>query len=162
MKNHLLNAARSGDVAKVKQLIAAGWNVNAAESYNHTTALHAASYIGHFDVVQILIAAGADVNAPDNGRGMTPLMDAACGAGLVSVIDALIKAGANLNIQDHRGDTALHHAARNMLRDGFHFLLAAGADIDAENDDGVTPAFLVQRCTKLSDPSRFNHLRSGT
>lgn len=62
------------------------------------------------EVVRLLAAAGADVDAQDS-KGMTPLMHAVSDSmGFANSIRALIEVGANLDIRDHDGNTALMHA----------------------------------------------------
>ena len=62
----LMLAARTGNVASVRQLVAQGQGsnvVNAAESRTGSTALMWAALGNHADAVRALVAAGADVNA---------------------------------------------------------------------------------------------------
>src|SRR5258708_2972458 len=54
----LVDAARSGDIVKVKALLDAYAEVNATDQYG-TTALVMASATGHLDVVRALLAAKA-------------------------------------------------------------------------------------------------------
>ena len=84
----LLEAAKDGNIKAVKQHLAAGADVNAKgwfkltlhiveganvneETYNDWTPLHWAAYRDHKEIVELLIAEGADVNAKD--AGTTPL-----------------------------------------------------------------------------------------
>jgi hypothetical protein len=60
----LFGAARSGDVATVRQLLDGGLDVNTKGRYG-TTALFAAADKGHLPVVDLLLARGVDVNAVD-------------------------------------------------------------------------------------------------
>jgi ankyrin repeat protein len=64
--NDLFNAARDGDLSRVKGLLASGADVNVKNS-DGATALFAASFSGHLDVVQALLANGAQVNVKSNG-----------------------------------------------------------------------------------------------
>lgn len=59
--------------------------------------------------VHALIAAGADVNARCNDRGMTPLMQAALHNDSVTCAQ-LLRAGANPDLRDAAGMTALNYA----------------------------------------------------
>ena len=68
-------AARSGDLHKVRQLIAANANVN-APSWNDGTPLHDATENGRAAVVRELLEAGADTEA-QNELMFTPLHMAA-------------------------------------------------------------------------------------
>ena len=64
-------AAEAGFIQEIKQHIAAGTDVNVKNYYNYTP-LHGATFNGHKEIAELLIANGADVNARDNG-GKTPL-----------------------------------------------------------------------------------------
>jgi ankyrin repeat protein len=58
------DAAKAGDVAKVRQLLANGAKVD-ARAKSGRTPLHWAARGGHADVVKALLAAGAKVDARD-------------------------------------------------------------------------------------------------
>jgi hypothetical protein len=68
----LRRAASAGDLAKVKELLAAGVDVNAANAYGGTALAFAADK-GHAAVVDLLLERGADINAKDRFYGSTPL-----------------------------------------------------------------------------------------
>ena len=68
----LRRAASVGDVAKVKELLAAGVDVNAANTYGGT-ALSFACDKGHTAVVNLLLEHGADANTKDRFYGASPL-----------------------------------------------------------------------------------------
>ena len=64
--------ARVGDIAAVKQHLAAGTDVNATDEFLGMTILQDAVLGGQKEIVELLIAQGADVNA--TGRAyLTPL-----------------------------------------------------------------------------------------
>ncbi|MDB4797191.1 ankyrin repeat domain-containing protein [bacterium] len=65
-------AANDGHIEGVKQHLAAGTDVNAADE-NGWTALHQAAFKGRKEIAELLIAKGADVNAKDSTDGGTPL-----------------------------------------------------------------------------------------
>ena len=84
----LLEAAKDGNIKAVKQHLAAGADVNTKgwfkltlrivegagvneKTYTDWTPLHWAAYRDHKEIVELLIAEGADVNAKD--AGTTPL-----------------------------------------------------------------------------------------
>ncbi len=73
VNDDLIAAAKKGDAAAVKSLIAKGANVNARTNYG-ATALHFAADRGHLEVIKVLVEAGADVNAKDEFYKFTPTM----------------------------------------------------------------------------------------
>ena len=123
-------AARHGDTALVKMLIAAGANVRATTRLGGYTPLLLASQIGHAQVIDALIAAGADAKGT-TANGVTPLMFAAA-SGQVDAVKALIAHGADVNAAEPtRGETALMFAAANKRADAVRLLIAAKADVNA-------------------------------
>jgi ankyrin repeat protein len=78
----------------VGKLIAAGADVDASPlGFYSETALQAAVKGGHAAIVERLIAANADVNAPPDLRGRTALQAAAWGR-YKDIVDILLRAGA--------------------------------------------------------------------
>jgi len=71
----LHEAAQSGDLKRVRSLLARGANPNKRDGYGRTP-LHVATITGHAGMVRLLINNGADVDADDGDRG-TPLHYAA-------------------------------------------------------------------------------------
>ena len=83
-------AAKEGDLAKIKSLIAEGSDVNVGDE-NGLTPLHFAAYGGYKDIAELLILKGANVNAVDK-TDTTPL-HWADQAGHDEVVELLIKHG---------------------------------------------------------------------
>src|SRR5689334_7761381 len=92
-KEALWGAAKKGDAAEVERLLAAGVDVNAHTDYN-VTALFYAAEKGHLDVVRVLIARKADLNAADTFYKSTPLRMAA-GNKHAAVVRELLEQGAS-------------------------------------------------------------------
>ena len=111
----------------------------------------------HLKCVNILIKAGADVNAK-NIYGKTALMSVADN-GYVNYINILIEAGANVNAESTSGTTALICSAKQLMyaaaEDGFlkcmKTLLKAGADPDrGKNEIGWTALFFAARMGSIN------------
>lgn len=88
-------------------------------------------------VVRLLLAKGADVNASDND-GETPLFWVAA-RGHKAVGELLLTRGADVTATDKAGRTPLHQAAENGHNEIVRILLAKGADPNARTKIGLTP-----------------------
>ncbi len=136
----LIEAARDGDVAAVQTLLAGGADANTAQG-DGMTGLHWAAERGHAALADLLLSAGADVEAKTRIGAYTPLHLASRGGhGLIAT--ALLDAGADPHATTTgSGVTPLHLAAAAM--DGAEVvseLLRRGADVDArEASSGQTP-----------------------
>jgi ankyrin repeat protein len=86
----LIQAARAGNIDRVKSLLSAKVNLN----LDRGDAIGSAAAAGHTEIVQILIQAGANVNLSDRS-GFTPLASAAY-AGYGEIVRLLIDAGADI------------------------------------------------------------------
>jgi hypothetical protein len=103
----LLNAAKRGDAAAVKSLLAKGADVNAKTRYNQTPLMLAAQQ-GHLEIVKTLLAAGADVDVTDTFYKSVTALSAAADKGHAEIVKLLLEKGAKtketaLNIGAQRG-----------------------------------------------------------
>ena len=98
------------------------------------TPLHCAANGGHKEIIELLIAEGADVNAKVEGAG-TPLHYAARW-GHKEIGKLLIAAGADVNAKNKYGSTPLHSADTKEIAE---LIIAAGADVNAKDKNGRTP-----------------------
>ena len=95
-------------------------------------ALHWAAHWDDVDVADMLIRAGAQVNAT-NDYGVAPLVLAATN-GSRAMVERLLSAGADPNTADNNGATALMFAVRTGKIEVVEALLAAsGVDVDAKD-----------------------------
>ena len=102
-----------------------------------TTALHWAAHFDNLAAADLLIKAGANVQAA-NRYGATPLW-LACINGSAPMVERLLGAGADPNTTMAEGDTALMTAARTGNVGVVKALLLRGADVNArENWKGQT------------------------
>ena len=103
------DAARDGNIALVSRELSRGADVNAKDR-DGATPLPWAAWAGHKQVVELLIAKGADVNAKVDRHGMTPLHYAAS-RGHKEIAELLIANGADVNAKTGDGWTPLYSAA---------------------------------------------------
>lgn len=103
------------------------------------TALHEAASLGHLDLVKLLLARGADVDARER-NGDTPLLRAGEYPWEDCTI-ALINSGADIHIKDGFGRTTLHFACRSGLLNIVNILLARNMDADERDVEDKTPLF---------------------
>src|SRR5215510_8290940 len=137
----LHSAAGTGNAPMVKLLLAHGAKVDAVDSKGGTPLIAAAlasDIGGGADVLEILLAAGADPRRADTGNQMTALHYAGA-KGRIEVAEILLNAGVDINIRDGQGSTALHHAAGDGKLAMVQFLVAHGADVNIANKTGETP-----------------------
>ena len=134
----IFDAARNGEVEKIRQLLDNDKNLLNSKDQSGKTPLHFASQYGHFDMVKILIERGAEVNV-ENNNGETPLHYASA-YGQENVAEFLISNGAELEYRSWRhGDTPAHAAAIGGHVEMVSFLDQKGARLDVLNDFGETP-----------------------
>jgi len=106
----IIKAAKKGDLAKVKGLIALDAELVQANDSDGSTPLHCATWKGHVETVAFLLTAGANVNAHNNNEhwGTTPL-HAAAHANQAAIAKLLLEHGADVNAKDMNGKTPMHH-----------------------------------------------------
>lgn len=126
METPLSRAARSGSVATVRLLLAAGADPKVKLFAGRTVMFDAASV----EVVEELRRAGLRLEERDES-GMTPLGDAACEGGYAAArVRAFVAAGADVNATCRGGLTVFLHAVSSgeTYPELLRMLIAAGAD----------------------------------
>jgi len=123
----LVDAAKSQQWEAVQSLLDQKSDVNAAHA-DGTTALAWSVYWDNQPVTELLIKAGAEVDA-GNYLGVTPLMLANKNRS-VEMVALLLKADADPNKTMWSGETPLMTAARTGVNDIINLLLDHGADIN--------------------------------
>jgi ankyrin repeat protein len=119
--------------------------------YQGDSALHMAAAAYRPEIVELLIAHGADVHAR-NRHGATPLHYAADlnrqdPVAQSKTIRSLISAGADPNAMSRLGVTPLHRAVRTRSSTAVTALLNGGADARKKNGSGSTPLHLAVQTT---------------
>lgn len=129
------DAAKQGDLAKVRFLLARDPTLISSKDDSGNTPLHEAVFTAHAEVAEFLLSKGADVNAREK-NGATPLILAAMGGkveidGQGGVVTLLLAHKADINAKSANGMTALHVAALVGHADIVKLLLAKGANVNA-------------------------------
>lgn len=120
---------RTADLQKVKALVDGGANLN--ELNNWGTVLHSAAIYGTTDIVEYLVAHGADVNVKDQLQ-QTPLMLAAQ-YGKFDIVKLLVQKGADVNTAASAvGGPPLAEAAYSGRYDIVNYLIGKGADVSRQ------------------------------
>jgi len=113
----LHDAALSGDIEECKRLLDQGQQPNEFDDLGRTP-LHYAGEGQHLEVMKLLIASGANVNAHDERViGDTPLGEVA-GNCSVEMAKLLIDSGADPSIPGHMQLTALYKAQQRKRPEG--------------------------------------------
>jgi ankyrin repeat protein len=140
----LVDLAVAGKVDQLKLLIATGVDVNGLDPWGDT-ALMAAARFGRVEVIQALLAAGADPNLPgedyDGAISYSPIMNATTDRHsnqCVECINLLLAAGADMNQTTAEGVTALMAALIYPNLPALRRLLEAGAKVHLKNHEGKT------------------------
>jgi ankyrin repeat protein len=159
-KTALHRAAISGYKDVVELLLAKGADIDAGR-FDIGTALHYAVENNYKEISELLISRGADVNAK-RGDGDTPLHSAA--RAHKEIVELLIANGADVNAKNNDGQTpvaiasnrnrkdivellvekgavpsSIHAVARFGILAGVKALLEQGLDVNAQDDEGLTP-----------------------
>ncbi len=135
----VLTAIAEGDPEALKAALQAGGSPHTTDAEGVPAILHA-SDTGRIDLVQLLLDAGAAIEAIDS-IGWTPLM-AAIAQGASALVDHLLHRGANPN-HVGREDTPLTLAVSDGAAPIVALLLERGADPSLRRPDGWTPLMLA-------------------
>jgi uncharacterized protein len=134
----LVEAARFGQIERVRQMLATDGTLVDRADLSGNTALMFAAKQGFAEIVEFLLQQGADPNRAGGKFAVTPLMLAAS-AGHVTIAQRLLAAGAEAKTANTDGSTALMAATLAGSPETVTLLLAAGAEVNAIDRDGDTP-----------------------
>ncbi|KAK9891834.1 hypothetical protein WA026_016633 [Henosepilachna vigintioctopunctata] len=130
----LLSLACSAGYFELAQvLLAMHANVEDRGIKGECTPLMEAASAGHLDIVRLLVAHGADVNAQST-TGNTPLMYG-CAGGHTEVVQFLLEHGANVEDHNENGHTPLMEAASAGHVGLAKILLMHGAGINTHSNE---------------------------
>jgi Ankyrin repeats (3 copies) len=123
------DAAKTGDLELVQELVESGIDVNKKRSGMGITPVQLAAEAGHLETVKYLVDNSADINYTVT-RGWSTL-HCAVSQGRLEIVNYLIDNGAHVNAQDVLGRTALDYAVMKHYQEVFRLLI--------DNSNGTIP-----------------------
>lgn len=154
----LYQAVKQGDLALVKQYLAAGddpndvtdvfgsWESPLFEAVKQNNEIAKETRL---EIARLLISYKANVNFQDDGTSRWTPLHLAASLHDVEFVELLLRSGARVDLRNDFGNTALYEAAR-MERGNpqdhpktFKLLLDAHADINACNEISLSPFTLI-------------------
>ena len=134
----IFEAAATGQTAQLQKLIKEDPTLVNTYSPDGFTPLGLATFFGHAETVDALLAAGAEVNAAyRETMKLTPL-GSAMAIGRNDIAHTLISHGADVNAKAANDLRPLHTAAARGNLEAATLLLEHGADLSATTTDGKT------------------------
>ncbi|EQC31907.1 TKL/TKL-UNIQUE protein kinase, variant [Saprolegnia diclina VS20] len=136
----LMVAAYFGFVELARLLLDHDADVNQTTATG--TALGYAISGGHEDVVEVLVAAGANVHVDNQVSKVSPILLAA-NQGHVAIASRLLAAGAAVSDVDMNGNGVIYHAAMQGHTDMIYCLVRNKADPNATSPSGTSPLYVA-------------------
>lgn len=137
----LESAIAKNNVYAVTCLLTAGISPNTPIKQG-SSPLMLAAYCGFTDIIEQLLAHGADLNDQSPEYPGARAIDLAAQEGHVAVVERLLRAGA-MHHAPGEGETLLHRAVVGRSCTMIRFLLQQGFDINSPNASGATPLHLA-------------------
>ncbi|XP_072385790.1 palmitoyltransferase Hip14 isoform X1 [Diabrotica undecimpunctata] len=149
----IVKATQYGALARVKELIEAGYDVNERDPEN-VTLLHWASINNRKEIMSLFIDKGAEVDAIGGELQATPLHWATRQGHLDAAV-LLMNAGADPTLRDAEGCSCIHLAAQFGHTALVAYFVARGVSPDLVDRVGMTPLmWAVWKICSL-DPTRL-------
>lgn len=126
------------DIAKIKNLLESGVQLNKSSEYSFTP-LTNALYNKNPEIAKLLIEYGADVNLKDDDENLPLLL--ACKIGDLSLVKLMVSKGADVNCASKQKYTPLIYAVESSSKDSLalvKFLVEKGANVNAATESGWT------------------------
>lgn len=121
IQRHLVDTAMGGGVAHVRQLLEAGWPVD-ARGEHQATAIHFAAWNGNLEMVRTILEFGPDLTLRDASFDAPPLGWAHHGAtyspspkdDYPAIIEALVAEGAPMTLEPNHDDERINAVVRRL------------------------------------------------
>lgn len=141
----LFEAAALGDVPRLRERLAEDPAALGRRTRDGWTSLHLAAFFGHREAAEVLLEAGAPLEATSgNAMANRPLHAAIAGRTDPAVVGSLLRRGADASARAATGVTPLHLAASRGSEPVIDLLLDHGADPAARMEDGSTAADVAE------------------
>lgn len=155
-KDLLFEAIESQDISQIKQYLAGGADINARKDYYRApdiqikaaTPLIVAMVTENIEIIELLLANGADVHAKVNDA---PPLIMAIFKEDKRMVELFLANGADVNAKCLNGLTPLHCAYFDSNKEILDLLIANGADVNAKDDDGNLPSQMSLELNIFSD-----------
>ena len=142
-KTALQTFAFKGMTQNCQYLLDCFANANATGAYGQS-AIFDATINNHPDVIEILIAYGADLDA-QNQEGNTPLMIACQNAERQEALLKLLKLGADIEKPNKKYEKPIAIAIKSGNRQFVDILLKHGCNVNAKDVNGTTPLMIAAK-----------------
>ncbi len=141
----IYDAAASGDVRRVEELLAEDPRLIGFLSHDGWTPLHLAAFFGSREVVDFLLDHGADMHVVSKNENSAMPLHSALANNQVETATLLIDRGADIEARQTTYEyTPLHYAAAQGLTTVAQRLIDLGARTSAEGLDGKRPIDLAK------------------
>ncbi|GLH03362.1 hypothetical protein R5R35_007131 [Gryllus longicercus] len=149
----IVKATQYGSLARCRELIEAGYDVNQRDSET-VTLLHWAAINNRRDIIRYYISKGAVVDAVGGELMATPL-HWATRQGHLGSVTLLMQYGADPSIRDAEGCSCIHHAAQFGHTAIVAYFVAKGVNVNMQDRNGMTPLMCSAYKVTSLDPTRL-------
>ena len=136
-------AVEHGDMEMVKYLLSKEADPSILNE-DGSSSLDYAVMFGFYDIAELLIEHGADVNYINEANANCSVLHVAAMSS-TNLTRLLVEHGAQVNVQTTQGDTPLMYAVESGKPATVAVLLQAGADANIQNKDGKTARELAEK-----------------
>jgi palmitoyltransferase ZDHHC13/17 len=149
----VVKATQFGAIARVKELVENGWDVNKPDQET-VTLLHWAAINNRKEIIKYLLEKGACVDAIGGELNASPL-HWATRQGHLSAIVLLLSAGADPSLRDAEGCSCIHLASQFGHTALVAYFVACGVNVNMPDRGGMTGLMWASWRNCSLDPVRL-------